>query len=105
MTGEKISASLLGQLVRNVAYVNENDAKPNSTSPSRSPPSARPGRRSSAAAPGSVRATVTEVAVTESFSASIDVRRQADRLDRGREPMAAEAKPVAIEAVAICAEL
>jgi hypothetical protein len=100
VTGEKLSASLLGQLVRNVSYVKKT-SETNATSPKPLTAECPAGKQVLGGGARPVLGTSTEASVTESVAVI-------DGEGKGTGWTAVAAAPAgtfAIEVVAVCAEL
>ncbi len=104
VTGEKVSASLLGQLVKNVTYVTAQTIADAEADPKFITAQCPTGKEVVGGGARVTGAEVTKVAVTESFSTSVDVSGKRTGWHAVAMPMAAEAKAWGVEAVAICAE-
>lgn len=105
VTGEKVSTSLLSQLVKNVTYVTAQSIADAEGDPKSITAQCPAGKEVIGGGARVTGAGVTKVAVTESFSTSVDVSGKRTGWHAVAMPMAAEAEPWGVEAVAICAEL
>ena len=105
VTSEKVSASLLGQLVKNVTYVTAQTIADTESDPKFITAQCPTGKEVVGGGARVTGAEVTKVAVTESFSTSVDVSGKRTGWHAVAMPMAVEAKAWGVEAVAICAEL
>jgi len=105
VTGEKLSSSLLGQLVKNVTYVTAQTSADAEADPKFVTAPCPTGKEVIGGGARVTGAEVTKVAVTESFSTSVDVSGKRTGWHAVAIPMAVEANAWGVEAVAICAEL
>jgi hypothetical protein len=105
VTGEKLATSLLAQLVKNVSYVTSQTVANAEAEPKFVTAQCPAGKEVIGGGARVTGAEVTKVAVTESFSTSVDVSGKRTGWHAVAMPMAAEAKAWGVEAVAICAEL
>jgi hypothetical protein len=105
VTGEKLSASLLGQLVKNVAYVTAQTVANAEDKPKAITATCPTGKEAIGGGARVTGAEVSTVAVTESFVTSLTVDGKRTGWTGVAMEMAPEAKAWGVEAVAICAEL
>lgn len=105
VTGPKLSASLLGQLVRNVSYVSEKSLS-NSAPASKGTAATCPTGKFAISGGARVVGTgITNVAITLSAPTTFAAGGKPTGWDAAATPFAPEANTWAVEAHAICAEL
>ncbi len=105
VTGAKLSASILGQLVKNVAYVTAQTVANTTENPKFVTAKCPTGKVVIGGGARVTGAEVSKVAVTESFATSPDTDGKRTGWSAVAFEMAAEPKAWGVEAFAVCAEL